>query len=304
MDKIKTGELIKAARTSKNLTQSELGDMLGVTNKAVSRWEKGESFPDVGVLESLASALELRIQDIVVGEVRPEEVPAKETEQLLTDLIFQSNLQQRQKKKTVLGLLIWALALLFAILAGYSGLYDTRLLFENHCDIAFPVMLGMTLVLILYGWHTQCLENIPTAKPEKVMCIISIISLIWAVFITFSPSVLCSRGTIPFGLALNQVGPFIVIQLAIICVLNVLMLLIEFIRWAKEKGTVHQGFVLQFTAIYLSALYGEALHRMISFEGFLKVLITLTAVTLLEMTVVLAAMKIIKKRNNKTALKN
>ena len=42
MDKVKTGELIRDARKKKNYTQSELGDMLGVSNKAVSRWEKGD----------------------------------------------------------------------------------------------------------------------------------------------------------------------------------------------------------------------------------------------------------------------
>ena len=54
MDKKKTGNLIREARQRKNYTQSELGRMLGVTNKAVSRWENGESFPDIGVLESLS----------------------------------------------------------------------------------------------------------------------------------------------------------------------------------------------------------------------------------------------------------
>ena len=49
MDKKKTGNLIREARQGKNYTQSELGMMLGVTNKAVSRWENGESFPDIGV---------------------------------------------------------------------------------------------------------------------------------------------------------------------------------------------------------------------------------------------------------------
>ena len=43
MDKKKTGELIREARTRKNYTQTELGDLIGVTNKAVSRWENGVS---------------------------------------------------------------------------------------------------------------------------------------------------------------------------------------------------------------------------------------------------------------------
>ena len=62
MDKKKTGNLIREARQRKNYTQSELGRMLGVTNKAVSRWENGESFPDIGVLESLSHLLELPIR--------------------------------------------------------------------------------------------------------------------------------------------------------------------------------------------------------------------------------------------------
>ena len=70
MDKMKTGTLIKEARIKKNYTQTELGDLLGVTNKAVSRWEKGKSFPDVELLENLATTLDLRIQDIVTGKRR------------------------------------------------------------------------------------------------------------------------------------------------------------------------------------------------------------------------------------------
>ena len=57
MDKKKTGELIKDARQKKGYTQEDLGDILGVTNKAISRWERGESFPDVALIESIAQAL-------------------------------------------------------------------------------------------------------------------------------------------------------------------------------------------------------------------------------------------------------
>ena len=67
MDKTKTGNLIKNARTKKNYTQSELGNLLGVSNKAVSRWENGDSFPDVGILENLAAVLDLQLQDIITG---------------------------------------------------------------------------------------------------------------------------------------------------------------------------------------------------------------------------------------------
>ena len=70
MDKQKTGELIKNARIKKGYTQVELGDLLGVTNKAISRWEKGDSFPNIGVIEELSRILDIRIQDIVIGEIK------------------------------------------------------------------------------------------------------------------------------------------------------------------------------------------------------------------------------------------
>lgn len=68
MDKAKSGKLIKEARMQKNYTQSELGNLLGVSNKAVSRWETGESFPDVGILENLSSILGVSIQDVITGD--------------------------------------------------------------------------------------------------------------------------------------------------------------------------------------------------------------------------------------------
>ncbi|MBQ9867267.1 MAG: helix-turn-helix transcriptional regulator [Lachnospiraceae bacterium] len=44
--------MIREARKVKKYTQSELGNLIGVTNKAVSRWENGESFPDIGVVDN------------------------------------------------------------------------------------------------------------------------------------------------------------------------------------------------------------------------------------------------------------
>lgn len=64
MDKQKTGELIKSARIKKGYTQVELGDLLGVTNKAISRWEKGDSFPDIGVIEEFVRC-KIKLQKVV-----------------------------------------------------------------------------------------------------------------------------------------------------------------------------------------------------------------------------------------------
>ncbi len=70
MDKNKTGALIAAARKEKHLTQKELAKALHVSDRAVSKWERGAGFPDVSLLEPLADALDLRVLDLLRGRNR------------------------------------------------------------------------------------------------------------------------------------------------------------------------------------------------------------------------------------------
>lgn len=72
MDKSKTGRLIAAARKERSLTQKELARMLHVSDRAVSKWERGAGFPDISLLEPLASALGLTVLDLLRGERRSE----------------------------------------------------------------------------------------------------------------------------------------------------------------------------------------------------------------------------------------
>ena len=65
MDKKKTGELIRQARTGKKYTQTELGDLIGVTNKAVSRWETGETIPNTETLKLLSGIFDVSINTLL-----------------------------------------------------------------------------------------------------------------------------------------------------------------------------------------------------------------------------------------------
>ncbi|MBO5138119.1 MAG: helix-turn-helix domain-containing protein [Bacilli bacterium] len=68
MDNNKVGKFIAMLRREKGLTQQELGDRLFVTDKAVSKWERGLSFPDITILERLASELDVDVLEILCGE--------------------------------------------------------------------------------------------------------------------------------------------------------------------------------------------------------------------------------------------
>ena len=67
MDAEKTGKFISAKRKDANLTQKELADKLHITDKAVSKWERGLSFPDISVLIPLAEILNVSLYDLLKG---------------------------------------------------------------------------------------------------------------------------------------------------------------------------------------------------------------------------------------------
>lgn len=65
IDNNKVGATIALLRNNKNMTQAELGEQLGVSFQAVSKWERGETLPDVALLPALADALETNIDYIL-----------------------------------------------------------------------------------------------------------------------------------------------------------------------------------------------------------------------------------------------
>ena len=68
MDAVKTGGLIAQVRREKELTQRDLAEGLHVSVQAVSKWERGLSCPDIGLLEPLAEALDLTVTELLAGQ--------------------------------------------------------------------------------------------------------------------------------------------------------------------------------------------------------------------------------------------
>ena len=68
MDQIKTGKFIATLRKEKELTQEQLGEKLGVTNKTISRWENGNYMPDIEMLSLLAKEFDVSINELISGE--------------------------------------------------------------------------------------------------------------------------------------------------------------------------------------------------------------------------------------------
>ena len=63
-----TGAVIKRLRETKNLTQTQLAEMIGVSSKAVSKWETGKGLPDISLIEPLSSALGVSVLELMSGD--------------------------------------------------------------------------------------------------------------------------------------------------------------------------------------------------------------------------------------------
>lgn len=118
MDPVRTGQFISLLRKERGLTQKELADRIGVTDKAVSKWECGRGFPDVGVLESLAGELGTSVTELMSGEPStPETIREQSDSALIETLLY----VRRMSRKTIGTLVLTAGAILLTMPLYYAG---------------------------------------------------------------------------------------------------------------------------------------------------------------------------------------
>jgi len=87
MDQIKIGSFIAARRKAKGLTQSQLADKYGITDKAVSKWETGKSMPDLSLFLPLCDLLEITLNELLSGDFIADENLKEQSNQVLFEVI-------------------------------------------------------------------------------------------------------------------------------------------------------------------------------------------------------------------------
>ena len=100
MDQIKIGKFISEKRKEKKLTQSELAEKLGITDRAISKWENGICLPDAGTMPELCKMLSISINDLFSGEV----VDMKDNEKRLEENLLEMTKLKEEKDKQLLTL--------------------------------------------------------------------------------------------------------------------------------------------------------------------------------------------------------
>lgn len=102
------GEFILALRKEHGMTQKEMADALGLTDKAISKWERGLSYPDISMLEPIAVLFEVSVMELLKGErIEPDTtISMQDAQKMIDESISLSDDEITQKHKKNKGIIL------------------------------------------------------------------------------------------------------------------------------------------------------------------------------------------------------
>lgn len=146
MDVQKLGAFIQSRRKDLGMTQGELGAKLNVTDKAISRWERGVGFPDIKLLEPLAEALQISILELMRCEqAKPCQDPAEAADQAEETALETKKEPQPGRYRRVFAVLCF---LIYALVDSLSGnpLFTDQLVWMSPLNRVVFVAAAVSLI--------------------------------------------------------------------------------------------------------------------------------------------------------------
>lgn len=151
MNQIKIGEFIASQRRSKNLTQAALAEKLGITDRAVSKWERGKGLPDVSIMLDLCEIFGITVNELLSGEKISMENSNQKNEQLLLDMAK----ELEQKNKTI-WTSMWAI-MIVSMTALFAGIMISAFLIPEGVW-QLVTILGICIVFLIPCFYALKLE--------------------------------------------------------------------------------------------------------------------------------------------------
>ena len=151
MDQIKIGRFIAECRKKANLTQVQLADRLGITDKAVSKWERGVAMPDTSIMLDLCDILHISVNELLSGEKIDMENSDQKNEQLLLDIA-----KELEKKNKTIWSSMWAI-MTVSMTAMIAGIFIAAFLIPEG-PWQFVALLGICAVFLIPCFYAVKLE--------------------------------------------------------------------------------------------------------------------------------------------------
>ncbi len=152
----KIGKFIQSLRKEKNLTQQELADIIGVTDRAISKWENGRGLPDYSLLRPLSDALGIGINELLNGERIKREEKEKRFEDTIINTIRYSK-KKLNNTKVIFGVILSLIVIILITLITLFGIDIKRM--RNNEPVFFST----------WGFKYAPPVNIDDVNLEKVI---------------------------------------------------------------------------------------------------------------------------------------
>lgn len=168
MNQEKIGKFIAKLRKEKKITQSELAEKLGVTDRSVSNWENGKNMPDLSLFKPLCEILGISINELMSGEkIDNKEYTKKLEENLITtiDYINKNNKNTNDIRS------------IFYLIIGIIGIVLSQIIFNDYEFQSYVTLISM--VLSIYGIKQLFIKYKVVRKIVAILLLIICVSYIY-----------------------------------------------------------------------------------------------------------------------------
>ena len=151
MDQVKIGKFIAECRKKQNLTQYQLSEKLGITDRAVSKWENGRTMPDVSLMLDLCDILKISVNELLSGEVIDMKNSNEKNEQLLLEMAK----EVEKKNKTIWTSMV--VIMLVSMVALFSGILISAFLIPEG-PWQLVIIIAICVVFLIPCFYALKLE--------------------------------------------------------------------------------------------------------------------------------------------------
>lgn len=153
MDIDKIGKFISERRKSKKLTQEQLAEKLNISDRAISKWERGICLPDASIMLKLCKILDINVNELLSGEMLNEKDYNEKAEELLVEL----KQQEEEKDKTIF---YTAYFFTFIILFLFLGICFIVSFCLEEGPIQLAIILVSTLLFLIACLYAVKIESL------------------------------------------------------------------------------------------------------------------------------------------------
>ena len=151
MNQIKFGRFIAECRKKANLTQMQLAEKLGITDKAISKWERGVAMPDTSIMLELCDILCISVNELLSGEKISMENNNQKNEQLMLDMA-----KELEKKHKTIWSSMWAI-MIVSMTALFAGIFIAAFLIPEGVW-QLVAILGISVLFLIPCFYALKLE--------------------------------------------------------------------------------------------------------------------------------------------------